>query len=471
MNSERQKLSSSRRILSQGMSQVASMVATAGSYFALQRHEQLRSLTSRENSLRRQAEVALLLLTEKNRELAAALEKARVLSERLEAGEAAAADSLPAAPEANLDGVMVVDAQGEITDCNPRFAQMWGIAEELLAGGDSNALLLAVLGQVRDPAKFFERVTELYWLPEQESSDSVELTDGRCFERLSKPQLKEGTAVGRIWSFRDVTELKRLETQLVQAQKMEAIGTLAAGVAHNLNNIMTVIVGYTSLLMNDLSPVSPNRVYLEKIDESTGRAVALIQNLLSYSRKECVQTTAVECNVLVRNMAGLLKRLVGSEIDLVVSLSAKPQHVLADAQQIEQVLVNLSANARDAMPDGGRLTLEVGCVRLSNEFVKSFGASGGGPYVRITVSDTGSGMDQSTRERIFEPFFTTKELGEGTGLGLPVSYGIAKQHGGFISVDSGSGSGSSFSLHLPQAVAVSGQRTAMTGVAAPPAWR
>jgi len=258
--------------------------------------------------------------------------------------------------------------------------------------------------------------------------------------------------VGRVWTFHDVTEVRRLESQLLHAQKMEAVGTLAGGIAHDFNNIMTAIIGYTTLLTTGLNPAPPYSLFLEKIIESSNRAAALVQNLLSYSRKQPVQASSVECNALVRNLADFLARLIGADIELVTRLDETPLHVLADAGQLEQVLVNLSTNARDAMPHGGRLTLEVSSLELTEEFVKSFGASHQGAYVRIAVSDTGCGMDEATRQRIFEPFFTTKEVGKGTGLGLSISYGIAREHGGFLTVGSRPGGGTTFCLYLPQAL-------------------
>jgi two-component system cell cycle sensor histidine kinase/response regulator CckA len=449
----------------------SSLVATAAAFFALQRHERLSLRIAQESSLRRQAEEALLLLSQKSVELELSKSNLeREIAGRIEARQetAAASSLLSATIESTVDGIMAVDPHGEISACNRRFAEMWGIADEVLACGDSNTVLLSVLGQVRDSAKFFQQVTELYWQPEQESYDLVELTDGRCFERISKPQRNGEKVVGRVWTFHDVTELKRLESQLLHAQKMEAVGTLAGGIAHDFNNIMTAIIGYTSLLLTELDPPAPFRGFLEKIDESSNRAVALIQNLLAYSRKQCVQASVLECNSLVRNIVGFLERLIGADIDLVMKLSGKPQHVFADAGQLEQVLVNLSTNARDAMPDGGRLTLEVSSLELSDEFVKPFSSSEGGPYVRITVSDTGSGVDEATRQRIFEPFFTTKEVGKGTGLGLSISYGIAKQHGGFLSVDSTLGLGTTFSLYLPQVAPVRVKRAAALPVTTVP---
>jgi two-component system, cell cycle sensor histidine kinase and response regulator CckA len=383
---------------------------------------------------------------------AVALENALMLSERLEARQAtvAANSLLSATIESTLDGIMAVDPHGEISACNSRFVEMWGIGAEALASGDSNKLLLSLLEQVRDPALFFEKVTELYWQPDLESYDLVELTDGRCFERFSKPQFIGDQAVGRVWTFHDISELKKLETQLLHAHKMEAIGTLAGGVAHDFNNIMTAIIGYTSLLVTELDPPAPYSGFLDSINNASNRAVALIQNLLAYSRKDPVQACKLECNALVRDLMSFLERLIGADIELTMSLSEEPQGVLADQGQIEQVLVNLATNARDAMPEGGKLTLEVSRVELSADFVKAHDSVLAGPYVLITVSDTGSGIDEATRQRIFEPFFTTKEVGQGTGLGLSISYGIVQQHGGFVSVASRLGKGTVFSVYLPR---------------------
>jgi len=383
---------------------------------------------------------------------AVALENALMLSERLEARQAtvAAHSLLSATIESTLDGIMAVDPHGEISACNSRFVEMWGIGDETLTSGDSNKLLLSLLEQVRDPVLFFEKVTELYWQPDLESYDLVELTDGRCFERFSKPQFIGDRAVGRVWTFHDISELKKLETQLLHAHKMEAIGTLAGGVAHDFNNIMTAIIGYTSLLVTELDPPAPYSGFLDSINNASNRAVALIQNLLAYSRKDPVQACKLECNGLVRDLIGFLERLIGADIELTMTLGEQSQGVFADQGQIEQVLVNLATNARDAMPEGGTLALEVSRVELSADFVKAYDPVTAGPYVLITVSDTGSGIDEATRRRIFEPFFTTKEVGQGTGLGLSISYGIVKQHGGFISVASQLGKGTVFSVYLPR---------------------
>ncbi|HBA88132.1 MAG TPA: PAS domain-containing sensor histidine kinase [Geobacter sp.] len=383
---------------------------------------------------------------------AVALENTRMVSERLESRQATAAASslLSATIESTLDGIMAVDPHGEIVACNSRFVEMWGIEDDALASGDSNKLLLSLLGQVRDPVLFFEKVTQLYWEPEQESYDLVELSDGRCFERFSRPQFRDGKAAGRVWTFHDISELKKLESQLLHAQKMEAIGTLAGGIAHDFNNIMTAVIGYTELVSVGLNPPAPFGGYLQSISDASNRAVALIRNLLAYSRKDPVQTSKLECNSMVRNLIGFLERLIGADIELVMKLSDKPHGILADQGQIEQVLVNLTTNARDAMPEGGRLSLEVAPVEIGSDEITGIDGAKPGPYVRITIADTGSGIDEATRRRIFEPFFTTKEVGKGTGLGLSISYNIVKRHGGFLTVASESGRGTSFSIHLPR---------------------
>ena len=441
----------------------SSVVTTVCAYFALRRYERMRNEIAQENVLRFQAEEALRRLSQKSQELERSKNQLeREVAERLEARQAtvAAHSLLSATIESNLDGIMAVDPHGEISACNSRFAEMWGIDDEALASGDSNKLLLSLLEQVRDPVQFFERVTELYWQPELESYDLVELTDGRCFERFSKPRFIAEQAVGRVWTFHDITELKKLETQLLHAHKMEAIGTLAGGIAHDFNNIMTAVLGYTSLLMTELNPAPPFSGFLENINNASNRAVELIRNLLAYSRKDPVQASRLECNGMVRELIGFLERLIGADIELVMKLSEEPQGVLADQGQIEQVLVNLATNARDAMPAGGKLTLAVSRVDLSADFVKAFDSAVAGPHVMVTVSDTGSGIDEATRQRIFEPFFTTKEVGKGTGLGLSISYGIVQQHGGFICVDSMLGQGTTFSVYLPRVEAAAPVRKA-----------
>lgn len=241
---------------------------------------------------------------------------------------------------------------------------------------------------------------------------------------------------------------------MLHAQKMEAIGTLADGIAHDFNNIMTAVIGYTDLLITELSPPAPYRGFLENINTASHRAITVVKNLLAYSRQEPVQTSRIHGNALVEGMWVLLQRLVGPGIELVWEPVAGGMcPMLVDQAQMEQVLVNLTANARDAMPQGGTLTITVDVVDLAADEVQGHDHTNPGPYVCIAVSDTGSGIDQETQSRIFDPFFTTKEAGNGTGLGLSISYGIVKRHGGFIRVASENGKGTTFSILLPKAEA------------------
>ena len=383
---------------------------------------------------------------------ALALEHTLMRSEHRDSARATseATSLLSATIESTLDGLMAVDANGDIVACNRRFAEMWGIEDGTLTSGDSNELLLSLLGEVRDPVLFFEKVSELYWHPGQESYDLVELRDGRCFERFSRPRFSDGRPAGRVWTFHDISELKRLESHFLHAQKMEAVGTLAGGIAHDFNNIMTAVIGYTDLLMLQLDPPAPYRGFLESIHSSSHRAITLVKNLLTFSRQDAPLTAKLEFNALLQNVAGLLKRLAGDEVRLVVNTTSAPQGVLVDQGQIEQVLANLTTNGRDAMPHGGRLTIDVEAVELSEHAVSGHDTAKPGPYVKVSVSDTGLGIDEAARGRIFDPFFTTKEVGKGSGLGLSISYGIVKRYGGFIDVTSERGVGTTFSVYLPR---------------------
>jgi PAS domain S-box-containing protein len=248
---------------------------------------------------------------------------------------------------------------------------------------------------------------------------------------------------------RDVTERRSLEEQLLHAQKMEAVGQLAGGVAHDFNNILTAIIGYGSLLHMKMREDEPLRVYAEHILASAQKATHLTQSLLAFSRKQILNPEPANVNEILLNVRRLLSRTIGEDIELVISIGEDELTILADVVQIEQVLMNLAINARDAMPDGGILTIAIEVVSLDQAFVKKNNFGKPGHYVRILVTDTGTGMDESTRERIFEPFFTTKEVGRGTGLGLSMVYGIINQHNGFIRVFSELHKGATFEIYLP----------------------
>ncbi len=259
---------------------------------------------------------------------------------------------------------------------------------------------------------------------------------------------------------RDVTERKRLEAQLVQAQKMEAVGRLAGGVAHDFNNLLTVIQGYAELLGASLANDAGRSESVGEIARAAERAAALTQQLLAFSRRQVLETRVLDLGAIVADTEKMLRRLIGEDIEVVVVRPATLGRVKADPGQVEQVLLNLAVNSRDAMPGGGRLTLELANVNLDTPFTSSHDSIPPGRYVVILVRDTGSGMDAETLGHLFEPFFTTKEKGKGTGLGLATIFGIIKQSGGYVDVASAPGTGTDVRVYFPRsdARATSGVR-------------
>jgi PAS domain S-box-containing protein len=249
--------------------------------------------------------------------------------------------------------------------------------------------------------------------------------------------------------FRDMTEQRKLEEQLRQSQKMESIGTLAGGVAHDFNNILTAISGYCYLTLMKMATGDPHRANIQQILESVDRAAHLTKDLLLFSRKQPIARKPVDLNENIHKLGKFLARIIGEDIAFKTTLSGGAISVLADSNQIDQVLMNLATNARDAMPKGGVFTITTEQVLLDDEYTTTHNLGMPGKYALISVSDTGQGMDEETRQRIFEPFFTTKEVGKGTGLGLSVVYGIVKQHDGVVNVYSEPGHGTTFKIYLP----------------------
>jgi PAS domain S-box-containing protein len=278
--------------------------------------------------------------------------------------------------------------------------------------------------------------------------------DGRRIPVEVSTQLvqKNGMPVAVLGIARDVTDRKHLEEQLRQSQKMEAVGRLAGGVAHDFNNLLTVITGYSNFLLHQLAPADPLYADAEEIKKAAERAAALTRQLLAFSRRQILQPKVLNLNEIVEELEKMLRRLIGEHIDLRIDLGSGPWRVKADPGQIEQVIVNLAVNARDAMPDGGSLTIETRNVTLDRAALQCHEGFRPGPHVRLRVSDTGYGMDEETLTQIFEPFFTTKEQGKGTGLGLSTVYGIVKQSGGHIDVESVPGRGTAFNIYLPTVV-------------------
>jgi two-component system, cell cycle sensor histidine kinase and response regulator CckA len=249
---------------------------------------------------------------------------------------------------------------------------------------------------------------------------------------------------------RDVSERKHLEVQLMQSQRLESVGRLAGGVAHDFNNLLTAIMGNTDLARDSLPAVHPARADLDEVTKSSERAAELTRQLLAFARKQIIEPHVIDLNQLIHDMDKLLRRLLGEHIELIVRTAPDLWLVRADHGQIEQIVVNLAVNARDAMPSGGTLTIETGNVQLDHDYAHRHISVSPGQYVMLAVSDTGTGMDEEIQAQIFEPFFTTKAHGRGTGLGLATCYGIVKQHGGSIWPYSEPGHGSTFKIYLPQ---------------------
>jgi nitrogen-specific signal transduction histidine kinase/ActR/RegA family two-component response regulator len=257
----------------------------------------------------------------------------------------------------------------------------------------------------------------------------------------------EETLLGTVF---DVTERRQLEEQLLQSQKMEAVGRLAGGIAHDFNNLLTAVSGYTELLLSELPEGDPRRESAEEIRQAGDRAASLTRQLLAFSRRQVLEPRVLDLNAAIADMEKLLRRVIGEDIELTSSLDPELWRTRADPGQIEQAILNLVVNARDAMPRGGRLTLETANVELDEKFTRGLTTVHPGPHVMLAVSDTGLGMSPELQARLFEPFFTTKERGKGTGLGLSTTYGIVKQSGGSIWVYSEPGQGTTFKIYLPR---------------------
>lgn len=340
---------------------------------------------------------------------------------------------LNASLDSTADGLLVVSADGKVASCNKKFADMWHLTCDSSVGTEDRSLIEEVLDQLQSPSDFLERVRQLYADPSAVSFDVLYFKDGRIFERYSQPQRINDQIMGHVWSFRDVTPARRLELELRQSQKMEALGKLAGGIAHDFNNLLMLISGYATLLMEKLS-VKEERDTCEQILAATMRAASVTKQLLTFSRKQPEAPTVADLNLIILNLEGMLRRLLPDQIDLQVSVNAQPQPVYADVSQIEMMIINLAVNGRDAMPEGGHLSIATTSSKGSTDGDSVIENSK--EFAVLEVGDTGHGMTPELQARIFEPFFTTKEAGSGTGLGLSTVLGIAERAGGYIEVDS-----------------------------------
>jgi two-component system, cell cycle sensor histidine kinase and response regulator CckA len=345
-------------------------------------------------------------------------------------------------------GIFRADMEGRFLDVNPALVKMLGysLPAELLATDPQRDVFLdpvqaRQLKELGESQRSFEGL-EFEWKRRDGSSVVVRLSGRPVVNR-------EGNVVSFEVMAENVTERRALEEQLRHAQKMEAIGRLAGGVAHDFNNLLMVIIGYTELLRENLPKDGDQRGYADAVWNAGKKATLLTSQLLAFSRKQVISPRVLDLNAVLQEVDRMLPRLIGEDVQLSIVQGANLATVKADPGQMEQVIMNLCVNARDAMPRGGKLTIETDTVKIDTDTARRIGASSPGTFVMLSVTDNGAGMDAQTQSRIFEPFFTTKEKGKGTGLGLATVYGIVKQSGGYITVESELGRGSRFDVYLP----------------------
>jgi PAS domain S-box-containing protein len=358
--------------------------------------------------------------------------------------------------ESSDDAIIGKTLEGIIVSWNQGAERIYGYQENEVLG--RSASFLTPADQPNELSRLLEKVKD------GQSADQAEtiwLTkDGRLLNvslQVSPIRDDLGRIVGASSIARDITtekqkieqERRALETQLQQSQKLESVGRLAGGVAHDFNNMLAVIIGYTELILDETPPNTDIYQSLEEIFQAAERAKGLTRQLLAFARKQVLEMTTLNINTVITDFSKMIKRLIGEDVTIKLLLQNDLPDIIADSAMMEQILMNLAVNARDAMPDGGILTIETREVSLEQGYAAAKIDVIPGDYLMLAVTDTGHGMDEQTRERIFEPFFTTKESGKGTGLGLSTVYGIAKQHGGHIWVYSEPGYGTIFKIYFP----------------------
>ena len=352
--------------------------------------------------------------------------------------------------DSSEDAILSKDLNGIITSWNRGAEHMYGYAPEEVIGKHISLLI-----PDDRPDEISEILNKIVRGESTEHYESVRVTKDRRHLNvsISVSPLRgaSGDIVGASAIVRDVTAQKRAEGQLRQAQKMEAIGRLAGGVAHDFNNILAIINACTEFLRDRIDPAAEPSRYVENIKRAIERGTSLTRQLLAFSRTSTIQPRLLDVNERLRDISKLLRPLLGDDVEILIVPRSSSAVVEADPGQLDQIVVNLAVNARDAMPRGGKFILETGAVRFDEAFADQHQSMPPGKYVLLAVSDTGTGMDEATISRIFEPFFTTKEIGKGTGLGLATVYGIVKQSAGHIMVYSEPGHGTTFKIYLPSA--------------------
>jgi two-component system cell cycle sensor histidine kinase/response regulator CckA len=355
-----------------------------------------------------------------------------------------------AALDASADAIVITDQQGQIAWVNPAFTALTGYAPGDALGRKPSDLLKS---GVQDSSFYRDMWTTILSGRPWRGEMTNRRKDGSVYSEnmtITPVKTSEGAITHFVAIKRDLTEEKRLKAQFLQAQKMESVGRLAGGIAHDFNNLLTVIHGTAELATTSLADTDPLRADLGEIHRAGERAAALTRQLLAFSRKQVMKPQLLNLATLVADLRSLLQRVIGEDVNLVIPPADSQWSVKADPGQVEQVLLNLVVNARDAMPKGGTVTIETTDVEVSDTHGGPCEWAGPGNYVVLSVRDTGTGMDEKTRARLFEPFFTTKEPGKGTGLGLATVYGIVEQSGGHISVDTAPGRGTTFTICLPR---------------------
>ena len=384
-------------------------------------------------------------LEQVNRRLSQEIEEHRLTEEKL--------FRLSRSIEESPVAFVLMDVNGNVEYVNPEFLRVSGYARQDTAG--LNVKSLQPTGTQPDD---FQRVwdsvgTDNIWRGEMR----IRKQNGDWFwAYLTMLPLKnpEGRVNSLMMIMEDTSEKRRLEAQLIQSQKLEGIGQLAGGVAHDFNNILTAIIGYAQLVYLNMQQDDTNRGHIKHILDYSEKAATITKSLLAFSRRQTTNLSCFNINDLISDFQKLLLRLMPENIEIQTQFTSQKLSVLVDKVQLEQVIMNLATNARDAMPDGGLIIIATNMMEIDQEFIKANGYGKTGSYAQITVADMGKGMDQQTREKIFEPFFTTKEHGKGTGLGMTIVYNIISRHNGFINVESEPGKGTHVRLLLPIVQAV-----------------